>query len=71
MSQRDERGACVADLDDDAIARRRRATGTGTAAAAAAAVADGSDMVDIVSKSDLPAAARRMRRMLIRQEKFI
>lgn len=69
MSQRDERGACVADLDDDAIARRRRATGTG--AAAAAAVADGSDMVDIVSKSDLPAAARRMRRMLIRQEKFI
>ena len=70
MSQRDERGACVADLDDDAIARRRRATGTG-AAAAAAAVADGSDMVDIVSKSDLPAAARRMRRMLIRQEKFI
>ena len=67
MSQRDERGACVADLDD-AIACRRRATGTG-AAAAAAAVADGSDMVDIVSKSDLPAVARRMRRMLIRQKK--
>lgn len=67
MSHRDERRSCVADLDD-AIARRRRATGT---AAVAAAVADGSDMVDIVSKSDLPAVARRMRRMLIRQEKFI
>ena len=54
MSQRDERGACVADLDD-AIACRRRATGTGTSA----------DM-DI----DLPAVTRRMRRIFIRQEKL-
>ena len=68
MSQRDERGACVADLDDAIACRRRatgtRATGTGTADAMDKLFFADRLRLDIV----LPAVARRMTRMLIRQE---